>query len=83
MKSIKVIAMFNSEGPPVPIKFKVENKDDESMVIKIDKIIQTDLNRFAGNKMYKYKCETYIFDKSKLFTLAYELDTCKWFLQED
>jgi len=79
-KSIEVIAWFDADGNSKPMKFKLLNEEEENTVIKVDKIVKREIDKFAGNKMMKYTCESCINGELKLFELRYEMDTCKWYL---
>ncbi len=79
-KPIAVVASFDGDGNSRPMRFKLLNEDEENAVIKVDKIIKRDIDKFAGNKMLKYTCESCINGTQRLFELSYEVDTCKWFL---
>ncbi len=79
-RPIAVIASFDPDGNTKPVRFKLINEDEEDIVIKVEKIIKRDMDKFAGNKMLKYTCESCINGEQRLFELSYELDTCKWYL---
>lgn len=79
-KSVEVIALFDFDGNSKPMKFRLINEEEENTVIKIDKIVKREIDKFAGNKMLKYTCESCINGEVKLFELRYEMDTCKWYL---
>jgi len=78
-KPIEVIAHCPLKGVPQPIKFKIQNKD-EQVVMKIGRIIEISEERLAGNKMYVYRCEITYNDRHRLIELKYELNTCLWYL---
>lgn len=48
-KSIEMIAYFKSDGMINPIKFRIQ-EDNSYKVIKINKIISTDIEKLCGNK---------------------------------
>jgi hypothetical protein len=50
------------------------------VVIKVDKILKKDLDKFAGNRMIKYTCESFMEGQAKPFEIRFEIDTCKWYL---
>ena len=50
--------------------------------MKVDKIIKKDRNKFAGNSMLKYTCETCDNGIAKIFELRYEIDSLKWYLHK-
>lgn len=79
-KPIEVIALFGFEGNAVPIRFRYEDESQGLRVIKVDKVIKKDKDKFAGNAMIKYTCETCDNGAVKLFELRYEIDSLKWYL---
>lgn len=78
-REIEVLCLFE-EGVPSPIRMRLSNEEGEKQVIKIDKVIQRDFEKLAGNKMYVYTCHCKINGLLHILTLKYELDTCKWFV---
>lgn len=78
-KAIQMIAWFEEDGSPHPIKFRV--KEEHSWAtIKIDKIITKEIEKLAGNPMYVFKCQSIIDNVLRLYELKYELCSCKWML---
>ncbi len=78
-KPIDVIAFFKKTGELNPLRFKI-NEADSNIVIKIDKIICKELEKFAGNKMIVYRCQSVINGIEKVYEIKYEIETCKWML---
>jgi hypothetical protein len=79
-KSIEMIAWFTKDGTPNPIRFKIEGEDESVSVIKVDKIIEKDKERLAGNPMMVFKCQSLIDGIEKIYEIKYEVNTCKWIL---
>jgi hypothetical protein len=79
-KPIDVIASFTKEGIPTPIRFKYQEERGESIVIKIDQILFKEVERFAGNQMFVFRCQSTTGDALRVFDLKYELVSCKWML---
>lgn len=79
-KPIEMISWTESNGTIHPIRFQVENIDNQKMTYKIIRIYKTAKEKLAGNIMYKYTCEILLNDTSKICEIRYELDTCKWIL---
>lgn len=80
MKPIEMIAWFNQDDFPVPLRYRITAEDMTNKVIRVDKILFRQEEKLAGNKMILYRCESVINDVQKVFELKYELSTCKWFL---
>lgn len=78
-KKIEMIAYFKKDGKISPIKFRIE-EDDKCQVIKIGKIISTDLEKLCGNRMWVFTCSAVIGDVEKIFELKYDLERCSWIL---
>ena len=78
-KQIIMIAVFNTDGIPTPIKFKY-CEDEGETVVKVDKVILRETERFAGNNMIVFRCQSLINHIQKVYEIKYELATCKWML---
>jgi len=79
-KPIEAIVLFDLEGNPVPIKFRYINDAEELVTVKVDKIIKKDIDKFAGNKMVRFTCQSLIGNQLKPFELRFEIDTSRWFI---
>ena len=77
---IEMISYTDNKGYIKPIRFRMQIDNAPMQVIKIDKVIVKDTEKFAGNTMLVYKCQSLIDDVIKLFEIKYELTTCKWIL---
>lgn len=76
---VDCIALFNKEGVPKPIKFRIVSEMVEQ-TIKVDQVINREIEKLAGNPMYIFNCRSSIRDINKNYQLKYELSTCKWML---
>lgn len=72
---IEVLAHFEQNGTPHPIRFKLADKE-----IKIERVISMTEEKLAGNKMLCFRCQSEIGGELKPFEIKFELGTCKWFL---
>ena len=79
-KPIEVVAWFTEQGEPQPVRFRVKDQGDNYITMKVDKVIQTDRERLAGNHMMVYTCRSCVHGTDKMFVLKYELTTMKWML---
>lgn len=79
-KPIEMISWTEEGGQIHPIKFKITAADGEKNVYRVLQIYTTDLERIAGNRVYRFTCEIAINKLSKLCEIRYELDSCKWML---
>ncbi|MCB2362266.1 hypothetical protein [Clostridium estertheticum] len=75
-----MISYTDNKGNIKPVRFRMQTDDEPMQVIKIDKVIVKDTQRFAGNIMTVYKCQSLIDNSIKLFEIKYELATCRWIL---
>lgn len=76
---IEMIAWFNEGGLPTPIKFKIHS-ESLANVVKVDKVIYREVEKFAGNYVYLYRCQSVINNTERIYELKYELKSCKWML---
>lgn len=79
-KVIEMIAWFKENGEIRPLKFRMEEGGDHRTVIKVDQVIAVDKEKYAGNVMYLFKCQSEINGELRRFELKYEVETCKWLL---
>jgi len=77
---IQMIAWFEENGTPHPIRFRFTNKEQYQTVIKVDKVVTIEKEKLAGNPMYVFTCQSSIDNILKIYELKYELHTCKWML---
>ena len=77
-KPIEMISWTEEDGRIHPLRFKIENKEGARSVYKITKIYTSDLEKIAGNKVYKFTCEINLNGYNKICELRYDLESCKW-----
>ena len=77
---IEMVSYTDNKGAIRPVRFRMQIDDEPMQVIKIDKVIVKESEKFAGNMMLVYKCQSLIDDTVKLFEIKYEVATCKWIL---
>ncbi len=79
-KEIEVLASFDQSGNVRPLRFRIEDNMGERRTIKVDKVILVEVEKLAGNIMIKYRCQSVMDNKERIFELKYERDTYKWYL---
>lgn len=80
MKDVEVIAWFKKGEHPCPIRIRIKDEDKGNVVISIENILFSEVEKYAGNIMILYRCKTTIDNIEKIFELKYEIATCNWFL---
>lgn len=78
-KNIDMIAWFRENGKIRPLKFKIE-EEDHYQVIKVDRVIKGEIEKYAGNVMYVFDCQSEINGEVKPYQLKYEIETNRWIL---
>ncbi len=76
-QKIDVVCWFDSSGKPHPVRFRL---NEENQVVRIHKVVTTELEKLAGNKMYVFTCQCILRGTERIVVLKYELDTCLWLL---
>ena len=79
-KAIEVVAWFDVEGTPHPVRFRHEKDDKSYETIKIDKVTMRYIEKIVGNPTMIFRCKSRIGDEEKLYEIRYEISTCKWML---
>ena len=78
-KRIEMIAYWGEDGNIKPIRFRFK-EDEVYQVIKINRIIMTEIENLCGNKMRLYTCSAVINNIEKIFEIKYDIEKCLWFL---
>lgn len=78
-KSIYVIAFFEKDGGVKPLRFRI-SEDEEEKVIKINRVVNREIEKLAGNVMEKFVCIASVNGVERIFEIKYELLTKKWIL---
>ena len=79
-KPIEMVAWTDIRGNINPIRFKITKDNESSSVVKIDKVITRTQEKFAGNLMIVFTCQSVIREVDRLYELKYEINTRKWML---
>ena len=79
-RPIEVLAHYPLNGVPRPMRFRIENKQQEMMTVKINRVQECREELLAGNKMYVYVCASIINGEEGLMELKYEVASCLWYL---
>lgn len=77
---IEMVSYTDNKGSIRPIRFRLQVRDESMQVIKVDKVLVKETERFAGNIMIVYKCQSLIDNVQTLFEIKYEIATCRWIL---
>lgn len=78
-KTVEMVAWFDDKGKINPVKFRVE-EDEDTKVIKINRVLNREYERIAGNPMWKFTCSSIIDGIESNYNLKYDLMNCKWLL---
>jgi hypothetical protein len=78
-KKIEMIAWFKDDGGIRPLKFRMM-EDEVYKVIVVDQIIKSALEKYGGNLMCVFECQSEIDERLRRYQLKYEIDTMKWIL---
>ena len=79
-KPIEMVAWFTADGVPNPVRFRIKEDNQPWTVIKVDRIVTRSLEKFAGNEMLIFRCQSIIDGLERGYELKYERGTCKWIL---
>lgn len=74
MTPITVLAHFEENGTPHPLRLKLNDHEIRIQVLSVTE------EKLAGNRMLIFSCQSEIDGEFKPFEIKFELNTCKWFL---
>lgn len=79
-KPIEVISVMDTKGIVTPLRLRIIKDDESLQVIKVDKVVTRTQEKFAGNLMIVFTCQSIIGNIERKYELKYEINTCKWIL---
>lgn len=77
---IQIAVWYDFDGTPHPVRFRYEDDNKQLVTVIVQKSIRKEMNKFAGNKMVPFECQSVINNEIRRFELRYELETCRWFI---
>ena len=77
---VKVIAYYTKDGVPKPLRFAVQNNEEEEVIIKNIKVNSIEQIKIRGERVYKYVCQSIIRDQLRLFEMRFYVNQCVWHL---
>ena len=80
MRAVDMLAWFDSDGKPHPIRFRTTNKNGENITIRLDGILNIETEKHAGNRMVRFDCRATVENIQRELQLKYETASFKWYL---
>ena len=77
LKNIEMICYFDTNGTIRPLRLE---EDSTQQVVKISKIIKSEMQKLCGNEMIVYTCSAVINNTEKIFEIKYDIEKRKWML---
>ncbi len=74
---IDMIAVFHKNEPPEPYRFRFM-RDGMEHVIKVDKVLDIELDHYGNTRNYTYKCQSIIGRRERVFELKYIGSNVTW-----
>lgn len=78
-QEIDMISWTSKEGIVTPVRFRIQEKD-ESIVIKVGRILHMEQISFGGTPTLQYRCSSMINGIEKVFELSCNCGNQKWLL---
>ncbi|MGL4569999.1 MAG: hypothetical protein ACRCVJ_02900 [Clostridium sp.] len=79
-KPVQMIAWFDMEGKINPVRFKYEEEDEDCKVVCINRILNREFEKLAGNPMWKFTCSSIVDGVENTYSIKYDLLTNRWLL---
>ncbi|KAF5064789.1 hypothetical protein DSECCO2_280750 [anaerobic digester metagenome] len=80
-KNIDMISWTAKDGTVTPVRFRMED-NGEIITVKVDRILQTEKNRFGGSQTLCFLCSSIINGIDKIYELSCNCDNQKWLLKK-
>lgn len=79
---VDVIAMHSADGKMRPIRFRIENEQQECLRVDIDEIIKTTEIGYVGAEAMIFLCRVKMGRNHKILELKYKFRNHSWYLLE-
>ena len=76
-KPVKMIAAFDENGVPTPLRFMLE-EDGVRRVVKVDHVVSTEAVRPAGMDALVFRCQSEMRDMIRQYELVYRIKPHQW-----
>lgn len=81
MKNIDMICTFDVKGDIRPVRFRIIENDNNE-VIKINRIVSKEKQKFTGKLIWVYDCQSIINGIDRRYQIIYYIDNCQWILSK-
>lgn len=82
MKNVDMICVSTKDGVISPIRFRMADNRGDTVVVKIDSVLERGEQRIAGNRMLVFKVQSLIKDREMVYEMKYEIASCKWYISK-
>lgn len=79
-KAVDMLAWFDNEGNPNPVRFRTQTPSNENITIRIDKILNKQKSNQSGNYIIRFDCNVIVDEVHRNVQIMYEMGSCKWYL---
>lgn len=76
--TIDVICLIDKTGKIEPLKIRIESDDSCIITTKVNEVVYTKENNYAGFTTFDFGCKVTIDDINQLLELRYNVNEHKW-----
>lgn len=80
-KNIDMISWTSKDGSVTPVRFRLE-ESEETIIIKVDHVIQTEKSKLGGSPTLSFLCSSIINNIEQVYELTCNCDSQKWLLRK-
>lgn len=77
---VQMIAVVNTTGDMMPLKFRFEGEDHTLQTVAITKTVSMQECNYVGSTCMKYVCKAVLNGREYLFEMVYLIASHKWIL---
>lgn len=77
---VDVIAMHSADGNIKPIRFRIENEQQECFRVDIEEVIKTTEIRYVGAEATIFLCRANMGNRKRIIELKYRFRSHSWYL---
>ncbi len=77
-RSIDVLATFRAGMPPEPHRFRIVDRDDNTHVLKVERIVKVEKQKVNGDEVWTYECQGMIGKSERIYVMQFNIPRARW-----
>ena len=82
MLPIEAISHSDLTGKLIPLRFRMQDRSKKESVVRIGTVVRHQEEKQAGQRIMNILCQSMVSGEERQYELAYDINTCRWYLSK-